>query len=662
MGVGEETEAESIATTFRDALGEGGLLVLDGTFVFLGVEVGTLELVVERLEIDTSHDIDGVNNVTLRLAHLLTILITNHGVEENFREGNLLEEVEGHHDHTSDPEEENIMTSFEERTREEAIHVVGLVGPSHSGEGPEGRAKPSVKNVGILFEFDLGDLFFSEVGELLLGLFTSFVQVTSDDPVGLSIFGLVRGKRSWLTVEHNAVSRDTVTPPDLARNTPRLDVFKEVLPSDLMVVGSELEVALVDGFEGHLGHFLAVDEPLGHDHGFDNILGTRAARDTVGVGFDILQQSLLLEGFNDVPASSEAVHSLEFAGSGDKTLEIEDDHHGQVVALTTFKIVGVVSGGDLDDTSTEGHIDEGGISDDGDLFITEGALDELAVVLLVTFIIRMDSDGGITNDGFGTSGGNDEFSTFFSIENGVGEVSEETHIDHTIVSRDGGLGLGSDFFEFDFEIRDGGLEGTAPVDEASSAVDLTLFVELDEGFLDGGGALIIHGEAITRPVAGSTEKLELIMNEARVLLLVFPNAFEELFTAKIVTGLAFVHLDALFDDDLSGDTSVVRTRDIQDVLSVHTLEAADGVLDSGGEGVTEMETTSDVGRRKDDDELAVFILNLGTFGVGLGVEVTLVFPPLSPLLFDFVGVVASGHFRRKVFFVSSSSSSSSHCC
>ena len=180
-----------------------------------------------------------------------------------------------------------------------------------------------------------------------------------------------------------------------------------------------------------------------------------------------------------------------------------------------------------------------------------------------------------------------------------------------------------------------------------------------KGFLDGGGALIIHGEAITRPVAGSTEELELIVNEARVLLLVFPNAFEELFTTKIMARLAFVQLKTLFDDDLSGDTSVVGTRNIQDVLSFHTLEAADGVLDSRGEGVTKMETTSDVGRGKNDDELAVFILNLGTFSVGLGVEVTFVFPPLSPLLFNFVGVVASGHFRRKVFFVSSSSSGSS---
>lgn len=49
----------------------------------------------------------------------------------------------------------------------------------------------------------------------------------------------------------------------------------------------------------------------------------------------------------------------------------------EVVSLSTFVIVRVVSRGDLDGTSSKGHVDGDTIGDDGESSVDERVLDEL---------------------------------------------------------------------------------------------------------------------------------------------------------------------------------------------------------------------------------------------------------------------------------------------
>ena len=80
----------------------------------------------------------------------------------------------------------------------------------------------------------------------------------------------------------------------------------------------------------------------------------------------------------------------------------------------------------------------------------------------------------------------------------------------------------------------------APVDDALTAVDEPLIVQLLENVVDGLVAALIHREAQAIPVAGGAELFELLDNPAAVLILPCPGALQELFAAD------FFLCDALF--------------------------------------------------------------------------------------------------------------------
>src|SRR6056297_1025244 len=56
-----------------------------------------------------NHD-QGIDHITLTLAHLLSLGITNQGVNIDLFEGNFLHEAQPHHHHPSYPEKQNIKT------------------------------------------------------------------------------------------------------------------------------------------------------------------------------------------------------------------------------------------------------------------------------------------------------------------------------------------------------------------------------------------------------------------------------------------------------------------------------------------------------------------------------------------------------------------------
>jgi hypothetical protein len=62
----------------------------------------------------------------------------------------------------------------------------------------------------------------------------------------------------------------------------------------------------------------------------------------------------------------------------------------------------------------------------------------------------------------------------------------------------------------DFEVADGGLAAGTPVDDVGAAIDEALLVEADEGFADGDGEAVVHGEVLARPVDGGAEALHLV--------------------------------------------------------------------------------------------------------------------------------------------------------
>ena len=90
---------------------------------------------IRRIEIDAVDDVQGVHDVALGLGHLLPLLVAHEGVDVDVVERDLLHEVEAHHHHARDPEEDDVEAGDE--------HAGGIEARELRASG---RASPRVEN------------------------------------------------------------------------------------------------------------------------------------------------------------------------------------------------------------------------------------------------------------------------------------------------------------------------------------------------------------------------------------------------------------------------------------------------------------------------------------------------------------------------------------
>src|SRR3546814_4368723 len=77
----------------------------------------------------------------------------------------------------------------------------------------------------------------------------------------------------------------------------------------------------------------------------------------------------------------------------------------------------------------------------------------------------------------------------------------------------------------DFKIGHGGAKDGIPVHQPFAAIDKALFVQVDEGFDDPAGQIVVHGEVFARPVGRGTQPAELLGDGAAGFLFPFPDLF-----------------------------------------------------------------------------------------------------------------------------------------
>ena len=95
-----------------------------------------------------AHD-ERVDDVPLRLRHLLSPLVADEAVEEDLAEGDAPVEPDARHDHPGDPEEEDVEARDHDVGRVEAREVLRLVRPAEDRERHEPRGEPGVEDVGV---------------------------------------------------------------------------------------------------------------------------------------------------------------------------------------------------------------------------------------------------------------------------------------------------------------------------------------------------------------------------------------------------------------------------------------------------------------------------------------------------------------------------------
>ena len=242
---------------------------------------------------------------------------------------------------------------------------------------------------------------------------------------------------------------------------------------------------------------------------------------------------------------------------------------------------------------------------------------------MISRILRVDADSGIGHDGLGTGRGYD-YVVVSGIAGPVGHLVAQVVelglgllVDHLVVAHSGqGLGV--------------------PVDHPHAAVDISFLVEINECVDDSLTESRIHRKAGTVPVAGCPEFLELLEDDAAVLLLPFPGMFHELLAGQ--GGLVDALLLQLGHHlGLGGDGRMVGTRHPAGVLALHAGTADEHVLYRIVEHVSHVQHTCHIGRR--DDHSIWFPV------IGFRME-KLVFQPVRvPFLLYFQGTVFSRQFH-----------------
>jgi hypothetical protein len=75
-------------------------------------------------------DVERIDDVALRLRHLLPLLVAHETVEEDLAERRTAREAQAHHDHARHPEEEDVEAGDERVGRVEELEVGRLIRPA----------------------------------------------------------------------------------------------------------------------------------------------------------------------------------------------------------------------------------------------------------------------------------------------------------------------------------------------------------------------------------------------------------------------------------------------------------------------------------------------------------------------------------------------------
>ncbi len=351
-----------------------------------------------------------------------------------------------------------------------------------------------------------------------------------------------------------------MSPPQLARDAPVVNVAHPLEVGLGVILRHELDVAVLDHFDGAVGQRLNLHEPLRRKPRLDDGLAAIAfsQRDNVVLRAD--QKAASFKIFEHLLPRFEAVQSLVRTGV---LVHLRDFVHHvnlrQVVAQAGLEIVGIVRRRDLHRAGAELGIGEDVVGDDRDLAIHQRQQDFLPVQMTVALVGGVHRHRGVAQHRLGTRGRNHDVLVLGA--------------DHRITDL---VNLALRVLVHDFEVGDGGDASRTPVHDVLAAIDQPFFVQADEGLAHRARHALVHGEVLARPVHRSAEALHLLQNDAAIVLLPVPDARDERLAAHVAAVLAFGSELALHHQ-LGGDAGVIGARQPQRAQPLHALPANDDV-------------------------------------------------------------------------------------
>src|SRR5580704_19120178 len=146
-----------------------------------------------------------------------------------------LHEMASEHDHARHPEEKNLISGDEQRGRIENRLVASFLRPAERRKGQQSRGKPGVEHIRDLLQL---------CAAALRALRRSFAR----DDYFLAAFTCPR--------------RNAMSPPQLARDAPVVDVVHPVQVNLFVVLRNDCDLAAFYGLNYFLRQRLNLDEPL----------------------------------------------------------------------------------------------------------------------------------------------------------------------------------------------------------------------------------------------------------------------------------------------------------------------------------------------------------------------------------------------------------------
>ena len=379
-----------------------------------------------------------------------------------------------------------------------------------------------------------------------------------------------------------------MTPPELAADTPVLDVLQPVAIGVLVLLRIELDIIVHYWRKGDVGKVLHLEEPLCRELWLDRHIGTLREAHLIIIVLNLLHQTGVLKVDGNLLAHVHAVHTyIETCCLADGTIVVEDIDGFQTVLQTEGVVVDIVSWSYLQATSTELDIYVC-ILDDRNLAVYDRHDNVLTLQPGILLILWVDTHGRVAHDGLRTGG------CYYCI------VSLLILVHHVLL-----IHLLAVLFYYiilqvvelrvlvlvdNLLVRECSLSLRVPVNHAHATIDESLLVKVAEYVDDGTRAGLVHGECCAVPIAAGTEFAELFEDDATMLVSPVPSVLEELLAGKV--GLLDALLsEAVYNLCLGSDTGMVGTWYPTCVLALHASTANENILDSIVEHVSHVEHT-----------------------------------------------------------------------
>ena len=180
---------------------------------------------------------------------------------------------------------------------------------------------------------------------------------------------------------------------------------------------------------------------------------------------------------------------------------------------------------------------------------------------------------------------------------------------------------------FHFKIRKCRVATGTPVDDIVAFVNQPLFIERDKHLANRLGQTLIHGEAVPLPVQRTAQFFQLFRDGSARFVTPFPHPLHKRVTAQRLAVSSF-RMQLTLDHILGSNSGMVCARLPQGVEPLHTFPASQNILQGIVEGMTNMQTPCNIGRRYDNRK-GRFIKRL------IGMKIVFFLPEFSPAFFNF---------------------------